>query len=490
MISILAAFTLSIGLSWWIYNVAYSIFFSPLREIPSPLVFQLFPLYHKYLLGNGSAPFVCHKYYLRYGPVFRVGWRRVLFVDQEAVSTIHGTYQFNKASSYNGFSYFGENVFSTRSRAFHTKRKRHISPAFTRANIERMVPLVESAGIAPLFKNFDQAIDRNKPIDLYRQFHRMAYDVIGEIALGHSLRMLETGDLTAFRLIQKVGAYAMLTIFLPFLQGFKCGVAEQLREFHQDLLKTYFSDPSHSKKKQRILDHYATAQDLETGAVLSKEEILAETNIILFAGTDTTSVSLLWFNYLLMKHPEVETKVLDELKTLLKENVIDSSELIPYHLCQKLVYLDAALKESMRILPPAPNMPFRVVPSTGATIMGHYLPPETECAVPIYSLHNSPEHWTEPERFLPERWLTSEINEEGKPMKKLISLPNYMPFLIGPRACLGKNLAWMELVLTLTNTLARYKFTLIDKKIPVLTCLPILRPVDSTLPVSISRRDF
>lgn len=66
---------------WYISNVIYSIYFSPLKDIPSPLIFQFFPLYLDYRFAVGNSAQLLHQHHLQRGKVFRVGWRRVVFVD-------------------------------------------------------------------------------------------------------------------------------------------------------------------------------------------------------------------------------------------------------------------------------------------------------------------------------------------------------------------------------------------------------------------------
>ncbi|KAJ9063553.1 hypothetical protein DSO57_1000128 [Entomophthora muscae] len=85
------------------------------------------------------------------------------------------------------------------------------------------------------------------------------------------------------------------------------------------------------------------------------------------------------------------------------------------------------LKESMRFLPVVASTPFRIVPQGGKSVLGYHLPEGTKVAIPIYSLHRSPAIWEDPDSFIPERWQSLKLGP-----------CDYLPFLMGPRACAGK----------------------------------------------------
>lgn len=157
----------------------------------------------------------------------------------------------------------------------------------------------------------------------------------------------------------------------------------------------------------------------------------------LMGGTGTTSDAIVWVMYLLMKHPEEEAKVYAEIQAA-KAKAADPA-LLTYGECQRgLPYLTAVIKETLRIAPVSSVELNRTIPAGGRWICGYYIPqgvrhgcfsanPQTECAVPIYSLHMSPLLWDSPDEFRPARWLSATADNS-----------NYMPFLLGPRACIGK----------------------------------------------------
>lgn len=112
----------------------------------------------------------------------------------------------------------------------------------------------------------------------------------------------------------------------------------------------------------------------------------------------------------------------------------------------RLPYLNAVLEETMRMMPPAPMGPPRVSP--GETVDGVYVPQGVYVSADLWSISHDPRNVVNPERFEPGRWLHGE--------KK----PYWQPFIIGPRSCIGVNLAWLEMKLTMAKMVYSFNFQL------------------------------
>ncbi|ORX63930.1 cytochrome P450, partial [Basidiobolus meristosporus CBS 931.73] len=162
-----------------------------------------------------------------------------------------------------------------------------------------------------------------------------------------------------------------------------------------------------------------------------------------FAGTDTTSNTLTWAVYLLTKHPKSAQKLAEELDAAIpdRQAKIQDSEL------HSLPYLNAVISETFRCLPTVPIGLPRVIPKGGKTMKGYYLPGGTTVSVPINCLHLDPHVFPDPEAFQPDRWLV----EDTLLMKRYL-----IPFSYGSRACIGRNIAMMELRLTLASLYRRF----------------------------------
>ncbi|KAK6524656.1 hypothetical protein TWF281_011558 [Arthrobotrys megalospora] len=190
--------------------------------------------------------------------------------------------------------------------------------------------------------------------------------------------------------------------------------------------------------------------DLKKGRKASTDyELAADALLTVSAGMDTTGHALTLATYYLIKNPSIQRKLLDELKTVMKTPTADVSD----ETLEQLPFLQACLKESLRFSHGAPGPLPRDVPADGAIIMGHYLPAGTTTATSQYFYHTNPKVFPEPLKFNPERWLA----EDTKELERY-----FVPFSRGARVCIGLNLAWAELSLTLARLIRRYEISFAD----------------------------
>jgi cytochrome P450 len=193
------------------------------------------------------------------------------------------------------------------------------------------------------------------------------------------------------------------------------------------------------------------------GTGVSKN-LLDEAITLLFAGQDTSAATLSWTLHLLSLYPAIQDKLAKEVQTVLGGSSTDTEPFVTKKVISSLPYLDAVVKESMRLYPVAPfvvrNLPFPVSikqdeamdrPST-------VLPAGSIACIWIYGLHHNPQFWNRPDDFVPERWLDPELRDEG------ITCGAYMPFAVGPRNCVGQPLANIILRGMLARLIHRYEF--------------------------------
>ncbi|MBX3082164.1 MAG: cytochrome P450 [Anaerolineae bacterium] len=184
----------------------------------------------------------------------------------------------------------------------------------------------------------------------------------------------------------------------------------------------------------------------ENGEQMTEDELVGQANILFFAGHETTANTLTWTIFLLACHPEIYTKVLEELDTKLGGATPTIDQLASLEL------LDRVIKESMRILPPVPFL-LRVA-MEDTDLGGYRIGRGSEVIYSPFITHHSPDLYPEPERFNPDRWLTIDPSPYA-----------YIPFGAGLRMCIGAPFALMEAKLVLAMMLQRYRLTLADTKV-------------------------
>ncbi|KAA8617245.1 CypX Cytochrome P450 [Pyrenophora tritici-repentis] len=196
--------------------------------------------------------------------------------------------------------------------------------------------------------------------------------------------------------------------------------------------------------------------DSSTG--LSPIEISTETATFIVAGTDTTSTAMASLSHYLSWSPRCYSRAREEVRT-----IFDSEgDIVFGPKLNSCVFLRACLDEALRITPPAGGPLWREVEIGGTQINGDYIPAGCEVGSGIYAMHRSPQNWSDPDTYIPERWLPNKgaaksENQEHKNLRQ-----PYFPFNIGPRSCVGKPLAIAQIMLTFAHLLWKFDFRIAD----------------------------
>ena len=189
----------------------------------------------------------------------------------------------------------------------------------------------------------------------------------------------------------------------------------------------------------------------------SEEALVSQASTLIVAGSETTATLLSGLTYYLLKSPEK----LRILQTEIRSNFKDGSS-IDGDAVAKLPYLSAVIEEGLRIFQPIPFGLPRISP--GAFVDGHYIPAGTTISSHGYSVARSELNFYNAKSFLPERWLPT-----SHPMYKSLFDNDIRhaskPFSLGPRACLGMNLAYLELRIVLAKMAWTFDWKLAEKSI-------------------------
>lgn len=184
----------------------------------------------------------------------------------------------------------------------------------------------------------------------------------------------------------------------------------------------------------------------EKGSHITDDYLLTQAQTLIVAGSETTATLLSSCNYWLLTNPRALSRLIDEVRSTFTQTAdITAESTAP----AQMPYLFAVLEESLRIHSSAPFGLPRICP--GAEIDGNYIPAGTIVHTSSWNTHHDPKYWHDPWGFHPERWLPAghQWAEEEK-FKGDLKEAN-KPFSVGPRACLGVNLAYMEMRMILTK---------------------------------------
>ncbi|MBA0693420.1 hypothetical protein Goari_003794 [Gossypium aridum] len=190
---------------------------------------------------------------------------------------------------------------------------------------------------------------------------------------------------------------------------------------------------------------------------------------MILAGSDTTTVTLIWALSLLLNKPHLLKKAQEELDIhVSKDRFVQESDI------SKLVFIQAIIKETLRMYPPAPLSAPREL-NESCTIGGYEIPKGTRLIINLHKIQRDPKVWSEPSEFMPERFLTTykDVDVRGQHFE-------LMPFGSGRRSCPGTSFALQMLQLTLSNFLHAFEFSTPDKGLIDLTGTVGLTDMKST----------
>lgn len=190
---------------------------------------------------------------------------------------------------------------------------------------------------------------------------------------------------------------------------------------------------------------------------MDDNRILSTCTSMVFAGSETTAISLSAVFYFLVKHPRVYLKLMQELDNAVADGTIESrpDKTVSWPEAQKLTYLDAVVQESFR-LHPAPGLILeRVVPKQGMQICGEIIPGGTIVGCNAWVVQRRPEVFgVDVDTFRPERWI------EASPDKLKEMKGTMLQFGAGARTCIGKNISLLEIYKLVPSFLRRFEIEL------------------------------
>ena len=298
-----------------------------------------------------------------------------------------------------------------------------------------------------------------------------AYDVVGEIAYGSQLGLLQNGEdkgglmeaiFTGFYLMSNVGHLPgqmwifQNSFFVSLARMF--GIENPMLKFkawteNRVILRREGKEGSARKD---MLTHFLNAKN-DQGQPLTHGEVMIEAMNIIGAGADTTSIGIRSCLYYICNDSRVYHKLQQELDSY-SQNL---SGPLQYTQALTLPYLQACIKEATRLLPSIVYQLLRYCPEGGLTIDGKFVPEGTPVGLSPIAQNRDKALWGEDaEEFIPERWLDD-------PEKAKLYESVTMTFGgSGPRTCVGSNIAKVEMSKFVGQLLYNFDVEFVDKSKP------------------------
>ncbi|KAL8150313.1 hypothetical protein V2J09_020121 [Rumex salicifolius] len=209
---------------------------------------------------------------------------------------------------------------------------------------------------------------------------------------------------------------------------------------------------SERKERKQSGDYFVDVLlSLEGEDKLTDSDMVSVLWEMIFRGTDTVAAVIEWVLARMVIHPEIQSKVHEELDHVIgKSRPLSESDLPSLH------YLQAVIKEALRLHPPGPLLSWARLSITDTTIDGHHVPAGTTAMVNMWAIARDPKYWADPLTFSPERFLTESETDLGFCI--MGSDLRLAPFGSGRRSCPGKSLGLTTITFWLGSLLHEFEW--------------------------------
>lgn len=361
--------------------------------------------------------------------------------------------------------FFGKNLFAMKGEKWRELRN-VLTPAFTASKMRLMFELINKCALD--FSDFviDDAMKSSAEVNVKDAFNRYTNDVIASCAFGLSVDSMRNPNNDFFlfgKKATKLQGFTFIKIFMIRSFPKLCGffnirvISESITNYFKSIVQETID--TRDKKGivrpdmiQLMMDvRGKTSENLD----MDIEEMTAQAFIFFFAGFETVSLLMCFMVVLLSRFKDVQKRLQDEVDQVMRE----SNGKPTYDKIVAMPYMDAVVNETLRLYP--------LVPALDRVCVTEFdLPPNRPGEEPIkvkpgmtlwlpaYAIQHDAAFYPDPEKFDPDRFLN---------VKVAMNQPDYMPFGIGPRACIANRFALMETKVVLFHFLSKCNFKTCEK---------------------------
>jgi cytochrome P450 len=339
-------------------------------------------------------------------------------------------------------------------------------PAFRPAHLEYYGRVIQEE-VQGLVHAWRPLADTDQPLDVVRWMHRLTFRVVGRALLALEAEALEPLGRQLQALAQQLGPGLSTSLTRTWRWPAWCPTARRWRWRRAITAYQALAQAVVKARQQRgaseamdLLAVLLAAQDHTAAPALRAAQLRDAVITFIGAGVETTAQALSWTWYLLAQHSNVVHRIRAELDSVVGARAPTPADL-PH-----LPYSRMVLDETLRLYPPAAVLPRQA--NAVDVINGYAIPRHAVVLMSPYVTHRHPDLWPEPERFCPERFHPARIAARPRCA--------YIPFGDGPRFCIGKPFALLEMHLALVTLAQAYTLTLVPGRPVVPRLATTLQP--------------
>ncbi|PYI03028.1 benzoate 4-monooxygenase cytochrome P450 [Aspergillus sclerotiicarbonarius CBS 121057] len=458
--------------AFYVSRTFYRLYLHPLSGIPGPKLTAITRLYEFYydVICNGRFLFQIEKMHQQYGPIVRINPREVHISDPSFYDEIYASSTRKRdrdRDSYDAFT-LPYSMIGTMGHEHHRFRRNILNDFFSKRSVLALSDVVEER-VVKLMQRFEGFYKDQSVVNLSNALAALTSDVITYYCYGKSWGFIEDEGFRSdihksneentqhchfdrfFPFVSEAIRKIPLRVLALLLPG-KAAVWEFQAGIFQTITMNMHHGPKASAKADRTIFKKLTDPSLPAEE-RTLRRIQDEVFTLLGAGTETTASTLMVMIY----HVSQDEGIRDKLRNELKQIMPTPTSAVTWTELEKLPYLTAVINESLRLSYGIIMRLPRVAPTETLRYKDYAIPPGTPMSTSTYFVHRDSTIFPDPDKFDPERWIRAA--ERGQNLTRYL-----VSFMRGSRACLGMNLAYIELYLTIAHVMRRFDFTLHNTK--------------------------
>ncbi|PSN62351.1 cytochrome P450 [Corynespora cassiicola Philippines] len=460
---------------YWVGWIFYATNFHPLAKFPGPFLAKISRLWMVLQIVGTKMEKRQRKLHEQLGPIVRVAPNELSISDPEAMKIIYNVDgSFTKTDFYELWAApYGTSPdsFSDPNETSHAKRMKIMKGVYSMSNIIQAEGGVNDC-IDVFISKMQGIARRGEVIDMSRWSQWYAFDVLGQLFFGRMFGfMSEAKDYrgyiraTELNLPVRICASTMPS----YMRSVFLGSGFLIPRIYDSVQSYLMLD----KEGQICVEERKSS--LEAGEIPKQKDLLVflldlmerrrekgdfqlsdvqvESRSALFAGSESTATAILTTLYNILDSPSVYKRIMSEIDNAANSGLLSMPH-IRYTEAVKLKYLDACIKESMRLYPPVALQLPRNVPKGGCHLLGHWLPEGTRVGVNAAVVHYDKRIFgKDSELFNPDRWFERDS----------VEMERYMfQFGGGTRTCIGKNITLCEMYKLIPRLLQSFQIELVQ----------------------------
>ena len=483
----LILYALTLLICYTLYGAIKRLYLSPISHVPGPKLAVLSFWYEFYydVILKGRYTWKIAELHKQYGPIIRINPFEVHIDDPDFYDEVYVLGNKRKSEQWAWtVPMFGapNSILATLDHDLHRRRRQPYQNFFSKQSIRKYSHVIQLTADRLCSKLAEHQTHGMK-INLMHAWTAFTADIVSAYSFPHSYGLLDQPDFAPefFKLWVSIVSNSPTLKQFPWIFPTMLALPEWFAEkFLPDLAVTYKWQKEWRRQigeikagissDEKDAGKPAADQDKANGNIFetllnsdlppeerSGERLVEDAQIIVGAGSTTTSSALALATYYIITDPAILNKLMTELKTAMPDTHQHHHPVLPLIELEKFPYLTAVVLEALRISYGVSHRLQRVSPEVSFRYHDVVLPAGTPVSMSSVLIHDNESIFPEPREFKPERWLPLETT--GAALQKYL-----VSFSRGSRQCLGIHLGWAELYIGLASVFGRFggKMRIVD----------------------------